>query len=111
MAENIIAFVILLLVSMIMIIIGVSQIRSKEPVGFYSGEKPPKKEQLLDMEVWNKKHGCMWIVYGLSIIASFIICSFVKEEIIASIILLCIIIGAFPIMILYHRHLKKMYYR
>jgi len=111
MAENIIAFVIVLLASMIFIVIGISQIRSKEPVGFYTGEKPPKKEQLLDMGAWNKKHGCMWIVYGLSIIAAFIICLFVTTEIIAATILLCIIIGAFPVMILYHRHLKKMYYR
>lgn len=68
MVENIIAFVMFLFVSIIMIIIGVSQIKSKEPVGFYTGEKLPKKEQLLDMEVWNKKHGYMWIVYGFAII-------------------------------------------
>lgn len=111
MAENIIAFVILLLVSMILIIIGISQIRSKEPVGFYTGEKPPKKEQLLDMGVWNKKHGYMWIVYSLSIIAAFMICSFVKTEVIAATILICIIVGAFPIMMLYHRHLKKKYFK
>ncbi len=111
MVENIIAFVILLFVSIIMIIIGVSQIKSKEPVGFYTCEKLPKKEQLLDMEVWNKKHGYMWIVYGFAIIGSFTICSFVKPETIASIILFCVIIGAIPIMMLYHCHLKKKYYR
>lgn len=111
MAEKIITFVIFLLVSMIFIIIGILQIRSKEPIGFYTGEKPPKKEQLWDMGVWNKKHGCMWIVYGLSIIASFIICSFVKTEIIATIIMLCVVFGALAIMMLYHRHLKKKYYR
>ena len=111
MAENIITFVILLYVSIIMIIIGVSQIKSKEPVGFYTGEKPPKKEQLLNMEVWNKKHGYMWIVYGLAIIGSFAICSLVKTETIALIIPFCVIIGAIPIMMLYHCHLKKRYYR
>ena len=91
MAEKIITFVIFLLVSMIFIIIGISQIRSKEPVGFYSGEKPPKTEQLLDMAVWNKKHGYMWIIYGLAIIASFIICLFIKTEVIALTIFFCII--------------------
>lgn len=111
MAEKIITFVIFLLVSMILIIIGISQIRSKEPVGFYSGAKPPKKEELMDMGAWNKKHGWMWIGYGLAIIAAFIICSFIKTEVIVAIILLCVIFGAFPIMMLYHRHLKKKYYR
>ena len=30
------------------IIIGIVQYRSKEPVGFWSGKKPPQKEQLTD---------------------------------------------------------------
>lgn len=111
MAEKIITFVIFLLVSMVLIIIGISQIRSKEPVGFYSSVKSPKKEELMDMGAWNKKHGCMWIDYGLAIIAAFIICSSIKTEAIAATILFCVIFGAFPIMMLYHRYLKKMYYR
>lgn len=60
MAENIIGFVVFLGTSLIMIGLGVSQIKSKEPVGFYTGEKPPKREQLSDVEAWNKKHGLMW---------------------------------------------------
>jgi len=110
-AENIIALVILAFVSLIMIIICVSQIKSKEPVGFYTGEKPPAKEMLLDVALWNKKHGYMWIIYGLVIIGSFIVCSFIKQEVIASIIPFCVIVGALPIMMLYHSHLKKKYYK
>lgn len=111
MAENIIAFVTVLLVSIIFIIIGVSQIRSKEPVGFYSGVKPPKKEELMDMGAWNKKHGCMWIGYGLAFIIAFIICSFVKTEGIAATIMICVGFGWLVIMMLYHCYLKKTYYR
>lgn len=111
MAENIITFAILLVVSMVMIIIGVSQVRSKEPVGFYTGEEPPKKEQLTDMEAWNKKHGYMWIAYGFAIIAAFIICCFIKREMIALAVLFCVVIGAIPVMMLRHRHLKKKFYR
>lgn len=63
-------FVIFLLVALIMIGIGVSQLKSKTPVGFYSGEKPFAAEELSDVAAWNKKHGVMWIIYGLVIIFS-----------------------------------------
>lgn len=55
MAENMIVLVIFLLVSGVMIGIGISQIKSKEPVGFYTGEIPPRKEQLSDVESWSLK--------------------------------------------------------
>ena len=111
MAENIITFVILLYVSIIMIAIGISQIKSKEPVGFYTCKKPPQKEQLSDMNAWNKKHRYMWVTYGLALIGTFAVCFLIEAETIASIILLCVIIGALPIMMLYHHHLKKKYCR
>ena len=57
MAEYIISLVIFSLVTIVMIIIGISQMRSKKPVGFYSGEKPPREEELSDVVAWNKKHG------------------------------------------------------
>ena len=63
-AENIIGLVIYLLVAMIMVGIGVSQFRSKKPVGFYSGEQPPKEDELSDGKGWNQRHGIMWIIYG-----------------------------------------------
>ena len=42
MAGTIISGVIVCIVAMIMLEIGVSQLKSKEPVGFYTGEKPRK---------------------------------------------------------------------
>ncbi len=63
----------IMLTAVLMIIIGIVQYRSKEPVGFYSGEEPPKREELTDVDAWNKKHGKMWIVYGILIILSYII--------------------------------------
>ena len=65
MAGYIISLVVFLLVSMVMIIIGISQIRSKQPVGFYTGEKLPREDELSDVVAWNKKHGYMWVVYAL----------------------------------------------
>ena len=52
MAGTIISGVIFCIVAMIMIGIGVSQLKSKEPVGFYTGEKPPKVDQLSDVNSW-----------------------------------------------------------
>ena len=111
MAEYIISLVVFLLVTIVMIIIGISQMRSKKPVGFYSGEKPPREEELSDVVAWNKKHGYMWVAYGLIIIGFFVMTSFIKSEAIAMVLLLSGIIGSLPIMMLYHSHLKKKYYK
>ena len=111
MAEYIISLVIFLLVTVVMIIIGVSQIRSEKPVGFYTGEKPPREDELSDIVAWNKKHGYMWVIYGFIMIGSFVMASFIKSETIAMVLLLSGIIGALPIMMLYHSHLKKKYYK
>lgn len=111
MAEYIISFIILLLVSIVMILIGISQIKSKEPVGFYMGEKPPREDELLDIEAWNKKHGYMWIIYGLTILGSFILASLAESETIMTIVIYGVIVGALPIMMMYHSHLKKTYYK
>lgn len=73
MAETIICLVICALVALVMTGIGISQLRSKEPVGFYSGEKPPKAEDIIDVKAWNKGHGKMWVAYGIIIfITSFL---------------------------------------
>lgn len=69
-------FVIYLLVAFVMIGIGVSQLKSRTPVGFYSGEKPFSAEQLSDVVMWNKKHGEMWIIYGIIIIFSGLVGTF-----------------------------------
>ena len=71
-AGIIIGVVIYLLVAAVMLGIGISQYRSKSPVGFYSGEKPPLESELTDVNAWNKKHGKMWIWYGVIIIISYL---------------------------------------
>ena len=44
MAGTIISGVIFCVVALIMLGIRIGQLRSKDPVGFYTGEKPPKTE-------------------------------------------------------------------
>ena len=107
MAGYVIYLVIVCITALILISICVSQVKSKEPVGFYSGVKPPKEEQLIAVEAWNKKHGTMWILYGASmVIAGFagivsMTCSTITELVIA--------FGGPVIMIWYHSKLERTY--
>lgn len=111
MAETIMALIIFLFVAIIMIGIGISQLRSKAPVGFYTGEKPPREEQLSDVKMWNKKHGMLWISYGIAIIVSVGLSMLVNDEMISTIILAGVIVGALPVMMWCHSCLKKKYYK
>ena len=47
MAGTIISGVIFGIVAIIIFGIGISQLKSKDPVGFYTGEKPPKSQYYL----------------------------------------------------------------
>lgn len=109
MAEYIISFVIFCMVALIMIGIGVSQVRSKKPVGFYTGQEPPKEDQLTDVGLWNKKHGIMWIVFGIAIIGSFLVGVFAGDTVYAAIAMCIVILAGLLLMIWYHNKLKKMY--
>lgn len=108
---SIITFIVFLIVAAIMIGIGISQLRNSSPVAFYSGEKPPKAEELTDVHAWNKKHGMMWIIYGITIISSYFAGYIIGDSI------LCIfpfcggLIVPVIIMIWYHNKLIKMYKR
>lgn len=67
-AEKIITFVILFICTVPLIGIGIAQCKSKKPVAFWSGVKPPDIEQVTDVEAYNKKHGRMWILYGAGLL-------------------------------------------
>lgn len=111
MAGTIISGVIFGLVALIMFGIGISQLRSKVPVGFYTGEKPPKTEQLSDVHAWNKKHGIMWIIYGICIICSWICSVFIGGDSINAVFPLCIgVILPIPVMMFLHHRLVKTYF-
>ncbi len=64
MAGIIIYLVISSLVSLIFIVLGVNQFRSKVPVSLNTGEVPPREDELTDMSEWNHKHGRNLIIYG-----------------------------------------------
>ena len=111
MVEFIFGFTIYLLVAAVMLGIGISQYRSKKPVGFYSGEKPPLESELSDVLMWNKKHGKMWIWYGIIIIISYLLgIPFLVIDSVWCIIPMCGgIILPLPMMIWYHNKLIREY--
>lgn len=65
-----VAAIIFLFTAAVMIGIGIAQIKSEKPVGFYSGEQPPDAEELTDVRAWNIAHGRMWVCYGVLILVS-----------------------------------------
>ncbi|NLL79252.1 MAG: hypothetical protein GX234_05590 [Clostridiales bacterium] len=108
-AENMIGLVIYGLVALFMMGIGVTQLKSKEPVGFYSGEKPPKAENVTDIKAWNRKHGLMWLVYGMIILVSFFIGNLFGDSVWAVIPMVGGVIVPVIFMIWYHHQLRKKY--
>lgn len=111
MIEFIFSFVIYVLIALLLIAIGIGQIKSKTPVGFYTHEQAPRKQDITDIETWNKKHGWIWIVYGIALIVGNLMCFFIKDAIIASVLLIGVTIVPLPIAMWYHAQLKKKYYR
>lgn len=100
--------------AMHLIILGISQYRSKTPVGFWSGEKPPAEESVTDIVAYNKKHGIMWILYGIGIVPTVMI-SVVMIEITDEAPWICIslaeTVGGLLLLIRYHQYLTRRYVR
>lgn len=102
--------VIISIVAAIMIIIGVSQIFKKEnPVGFSNIIAPPKKEEISDVLQWNKKHGIIWIIYGICIELGFWLGHFMSVEALEMIFMMGGVIFPLPFMVIRHRKLEKEY--
>ena len=107
--ENIIGLVIYLAVSSVMIGIGIFQFRSKKPVAFYTGEKPPAEGELSNVKVWNQKHGRMWVIYGVIILVFYGIGAMMGDTL-WSVLPMCAGVALpLPIMVLYHHKLVKLY--
>ncbi|MCI9448111.1 MAG: hypothetical protein HFH36_12155 [Lachnospiraceae bacterium] len=113
MAEKIICMVIVLIGALPMVIIGIFQCRSKEPVGFWSGKKPPEKDRITDVKAYNRKHGIMWIVYGIGFFLCFVLAVFLGEELALAAVALGTVecIGGIFVMIAYHNKLNRRYFR
>ena len=108
MAEIVISSVVVLVSTMSVIMIGIVQYRSKDPVGFWSGKKPPKKEQITDVKAYNRKHGLMWILLGVGFILCFVH-GLLFGRVIAGYLCMIEVIGGILVMIAYHEKLDRMY--
>ena len=110
-AGNMICFGIYLLVALFIAGIGISQFKSQKPVGFYSGEQPPKESELTDVISWNKKHGMMWMLYAAIIILSYAIGAIIGDSVWSLIPMCGGLIIPIIFMVCYHSKLKKKYMR
>lgn len=110
MAETIICLVILLISMGPIITIGIVQYRSKDPVGFWSGKKPPKREQITDVQAYNHKHGLMWILYGVGFLFCFV-CGLPFGGLIAGYLCMVEVMGGIVVMVAYHNKLNRLYGR
>ena len=72
-AAIVVSFIVTFIPAMHLIILGILQYRSKKPVGFWTGKKPPAEEAFTDITAYNKKHGIMWILYGAGIVPAVMI--------------------------------------
>ncbi len=73
MAGTIIYMAISFLVSLIFIILGIQQYKSKKPVSINTGERPPSKDELTSVTEWNHRHGRNFILYGCMLFISLFI--------------------------------------
>lgn len=108
----IMGLVVISIVSLIMILIGVFQFVKKDvPVGFYNIIEPPKKDEITDIIQWNRKHGVIWIMYGICIELGFWLGYLMPVEILEMIFMMGGVIIPLPFMVLRHRSLERKYYR
>lgn len=109
-AGMVMALVIMSIVAVVMITIGISQFCTKNnPVGFYNVIDPPKKEEISDVIQWNKKHGFMWIIYGICIELGFWLGYVMPIELLEMFFMMGGVFIPLPFMVIGHRKLEKKY--
>lgn len=111
-AELIMALVIMSVCALIMVGIGISQMRKKDvPVGFYNLVSPPEKEEISDIRAWNRKHGIIWIFYGVCIELGFWLGVILPAEWMEIVFSMGGVLLPLPFMVFRHRSLVKKYWR
>lgn len=106
--ETIFGIIVALVCISPILILGIVQYFSKEPVGFWAGKEPPRKEQVSDVRAYNHKHGLMWILYGAGFLLCFCSGIFLDGSVAAMLAIIECIVGLF-LMILYHNKLDRTY--
>ena len=111
-SATIMVLVIISIVALIMMLIGIKQFNQKEdPVGFYNLIDPPKAVDITDIVAWNRKHGLIWIIYGMCIEAGFWIGYFIPNEVLQTICMMGGVGIPLPFMVIRHKVLVKKYHK
>jgi hypothetical protein len=99
------------MVSLVFVLLGINQVRSKVPISLNTGETPPREDELIDMLEWNHKHGRNLIIFGcvLFIMLSAYIYFIEKFDgaVWQTVIFFIAIFGEISWLVLQHSNLKK----
>lgn len=96
------------LCALIFIGLGIRNYKAKKPVTINTSIKPPKEENFVSVKEWNRKHGIMWIIFGIILFAGYVLsCIFVDNLFLCMLFLVIIPILYCPVVIIYHNHLVK----
>ena len=63
-------FLFMVLCPAIMAGMGALQFKSTEPMALWSGQKPPRAEELTSVRAYNRLHGTLWMFFGILFIAA-----------------------------------------
>lgn len=80
MGATIVYLVISLLVSLIFIILGISQYRAEKPVAINTGEKTPREDELTSVAEWNHRHGRNFIILGCVLFITLSVLGYFMEK-------------------------------
>lgn len=108
---HVITCLIFVVVAFIMISIGISNVRSTAPVGFYTGIEPPSPDEITDIPAYNKKHGWLWIGYGIGFIACALIPLLTDSELLFTLVTCVLGVGGVLLIMVGHLLLDKRYRR
>ena len=80
MGATIVYLVISLLVSLVFIILGISQYRAEKPVAINTGEKPPREDELTSVAEWNHRHCRNFIILGCALFITLSVLGYFMEK-------------------------------
>lgn len=89
------------------ILLGVYTLKKETPIHFWAGTTV-KNEEINDIKAYNKANGLMWIIYGsLFVLAALMM--FLKQPLIANIILIVACFPGFIVLIIIYRLIYNKY--
>ena len=103
----VISFLVFLFVFCFMTGIGIWCLRSKDPVTFYTGEKPLKPEQVKELKAWNRTPGALWLCYAGAILLGYLGMWCIGDSLLALIPFVLGVLVPIPVMVLCHEAWKK----